>query len=414
MRIAVVGAGVAGLVCAHLLRRDHEVTVFEAADRIGGHAHTLDVEVEGERHAVDVGFIVYNERTYPNFTRLLASLGVATRESDMSFAVSCERTGVEWASHGLRGLFADPRNLVRPSFHRMLRDVRRFEVEGRRLLAGGDEKATLGDWLCGAGFGREFVEHYVIPMGAAIWSAAPGEFLGIPARTFVRFFANHGLLAARGERIRWRTIAGGSRRYVEALVAPFRDRIRTGLPVLAVQRRRDRVELRTPEGLHRFDRVVVATPGDRALRLLLDPSDAERRVLGAFRSQANDAVLHTDRSVMPRRRRAWASWSYRIPAEPRERVFVTYHMNRLQGIRSRRELFVTLNGSDRVEPSRVLARLAYHHPVLDAEAVAAQQLHGHVDGVNRTHFCGAGWGHGFHEDGVRSALEVCRRLGTGL
>jgi predicted NAD/FAD-binding protein len=295
----------------------------------------------------------------------------------------------------------------------MLRDVPRFHRAARRLLGGEGEKASLRDWLCGAGFSREFVEHYAVPMAAAIWSAAPGECLDIPAATFARFFENHGLLALR-PRIRWRTIVGGSRRYLDALAAPFRHRIRTSTPVLGVRRRRGAVEVVTAEGRRRFDRVLVATHGDQALRLLLDPSDAERRVLGAMRTRENEALLHTDPSLMPRRRRAWASWNHRIPAGPREGVLVTYHMNRLQGIRSRQPLFVTLNGSDRVDPARALARLRYRHPVLDAGAIAAQGLRAHVDGVDRVHFCGAYWGYGFHEDGVRSALDACAGLGGSL
>jgi predicted NAD/FAD-binding protein len=412
MKIAIVGGGVSGLVAAHLLHRRHEITVFEAGARPGGHANTVEVELDGERHGIDTGFIVYNERTYPLFTRLLAELGVATQPSDMSFGVACERTGLEWASRGLGSIFAQRRNLVRPAFLRMLRDVLRFQREAPSLLETGDEKVALGDYLCGAGYSREFVEHYAVPMGAAIWSADPASFLRFPAASFVRFFGNHGLLE-RSPSLRWRVISGGSRRYVEALVAGFRDRVRVGCAVRRLRRAADAVELETRDGArHRFDRAVLAVHADQALRLLADASSAERQILGAISTQPNEAILHTDASVMPSRRRAWASWNYRIPAGARERVFVTYHMNRLQGLRARRDVFVTLNGGDAVDPERVRGRFAYRHPVFDADAVAAQRLHARIDGVNRTHFCGAWWGYGFHEDGVRSAFRVARELGA--
>jgi predicted NAD/FAD-binding protein len=414
VRIGIVGTGISGLVCARLLHEGHDLTIFEASDRIGGHTNTVDVELADERHAVDTGFIVYNERTYPHFTRLLRRLGVETRPSDMSFGVACESSGLEWASSSLDTIFAQRRNVFRRSFHRMLRDVLRFNRESRRLLASGDEKVTLGDYLCGAGYSPEFVERYVIPMGAAIWSASPAEFLHFPAATFIRFFANHGLLD-RHDRVMWRVIAGGSRRYVDALVAPFRARIRTSCPVHAVARHAGGVEIASGDGqIERFDRVVMAVHSDQALRLLRDASDVERRVLGAIRYQENEAILHTDTSVMPRWSRAWASWNYRIPREPREQVFVTYHMNRLQSLRSKYSLLVTLNAADRIDPARVLGRFSYHHPVFDSDAIAAQKFHSVIDGRRGVHFCGAYWGSGFHEDGVRSALTVCRAFGREL
>jgi predicted NAD/FAD-binding protein len=413
VRIAIVGSGISGLVAAHLLHPRHEICVYEAEDRIGGHTHTVDVEVDGQRHAVDTGFIVYNERTYPNFTRLLGKIGVATQESDMSFGLACERTGLEWSSRGLRGLFAQPSNLLRPSFHRMLRDVLRFNREAPRLLELEGEKATLGDYLCGAGYSSEFVEHYVRPMGAAIWSAAPDAFLDIPAAAFVRFFDNHGLLEARPS-LPWRVICGGSARYVEKLVAPFRERIRFGCPVRTVRRARDAVEVTSCDGVRRFDHAILAVHSDQALRLLADASAPEAEVLGSIAYRENDVALHTDASLMPHRRRAWASWNYRVPRERRDRVIVSYDMNRLQGIASRHPLLVTLNAAERIAPERVLRRFVYHHPVLDAEAIAAQKLHGEISGLGRTHFCGAYWGYGFHEDGVNSALAVCARFGVGI
>jgi predicted NAD/FAD-binding protein len=416
MKVAIVGTGVAGLACAHLLRRAHDVTVFEADARIGGHVHTVDVELGGERFGIDTGFIVYNERTYPGLTKLFAELRVATRPSDMSFGVACERTGIEWGSRSLGALLADPRNAFRPPFVRMLRDVRRFLRESPRVLAHDDAKLALGDWLCGAGYSPEFVDLFLVPMGAAIWSAAPGEFLRFPAQSFVRFFSNHGLLDLR-DRVAWRVVEGGSRAYVDALVAPFRDRIRTRCPVRAVERRAGGVAVHAADGLHRFDRVVLACHSDQALALLPGATAAERQILGAIRYQENEAVLHGDASVMPRRRRAWASWNYRVPAArdgAAARVFVTYHMNRLQGLRAPADVFVTLNAQGRVDPARVHGRFTYHHPVFDAGAIAAQRLHGAIDGGGGVHFAGAYWGWGFHEDGVQSACAVARRFGIPI
>lgn len=413
MRIAIVGGGISGLTAAHLLHRRHAIEVFEAQHRIGGHTHTVEVDVEGERHAVDTGFIVFNEKTYPLFTRLLAELEVESQPTDMSFGVSCERTGLEWGSRGLRGVLAQPGNLLRGSFRRMLRDVLRFNREAPALLSSEDEKLTLGDYLCGGGYSEGFAEHYAIPMGAAIWSADPTSFLRIPATTFARFFANHGLLQTRPS-LPWRVVRGGSARYLERLAAPLRDRIRVGCPVLSVRRREDGVELCSPLGLHEFDRVVLAVHSDEALAMLADPSPLEREVLASIAYQENRVVLHTDASLLPRRAAARASWNYRVPRATGSRARVTYDMNRLQGIASRRPLLVTLNGDDGIAPERVLQRFVYHHPVFDARAVAAQKLHGEINGLRRTHWCGAWWGHGFHEDGVRSALTACAPLGAEL
>jgi predicted NAD/FAD-binding protein len=414
MRIAIVGSGISGLVAAHVLREGNEIVVFEASDRVGGHTNTVHVGLGDESHAVDTGFIVYNERTYPLFTRLLEHLGVATQPSDMSFSVACERTGVEWASPSLNTVFAQRLNLLRPSFHAMLRDIVRFNREVLRLLDSDNEKVELGEYLCGAGYSSEFVDAYIVPMGAAIWSAAPKEFLRFPATTFVRFFENHGLLD-RATHVPWRVIHGGSRRYVEALMAPFRDRIRTRCAVRRVQRERDGVSVSLESGeTERFDRVILAVHSDQALRILADATPSEQKILGSIAYQRNEAFLHTDTSVMPRVRRAWASWNYRRPRESREGVFVTYHMNRLQNLKSRYDFFVTLNGSDRIDPAKILAHFEYYHPVFDARAVASQKLHGAIDGQGGIHFCGAYWGYGFHEDGVRSALTVCHKFGRGL
>jgi predicted NAD/FAD-binding protein len=414
VKIAIVGSGISGLLTAHLLADRHAVTVFEADDRVGGHTHTVPVEVGDRSYRIDTGFIVYNERTYPGFCRMLDRLGVETQPSDMSFSVACDRTGLEWGSRGLGGVFAQRRNWVRPSFHRMVRDVMRFNREARDVLESADEKLELGEYLCGAGYTREFVDHYVVPMGAAIWSARPADFLRFPAAAFIRFFDNHGLLVRKGH-FPWRVVKGGSDGYVAPLCAPFADRIRTRCPVHAVRRDADGVELRFGDGgCERFDRVVLAVHSDQARGMLVDATDAEHAILSSVEYQRNDVVLHTDASVMPRAKRAWASWNYRVPVHDQESVFVSYHMNRLQGLDSEVDFFVTLNGDRAIDPGKVLDTFVYHHPVFDTRALRAQRLHAEIDGRNHTHFCGAWWGWGFHEDGVQSALTVCEKLGARL
>ena len=404
MRVAIVGTGISGLAVAHGLHERHDVVLFEAAEWIGGHTHTVPVAVEGRSYAVDTGFIVYNEGNYPRFSRLLAELGVSTQPSDMSFAVSCEATGLEYGTRSLGALLARRSNALRPGFLRVLRDHFHFAADARRLLAAPDEKVTLGDFARGRGYSAEFLRHYLVPMGAAIWSAEPARLLAFPALAFVRFFANHGLLS-RGQQARWRVVSGGSQRYVDRLVTPFRGRVRTGCAVHRVARGAQGAEVTSDAGVERFDEVVFAVHSDQALALLADARDAERAVLGAIRYQPNEVLLHTDTSVLPRRRRAWASWNYHVPAAPQGRATVTYHMNRLQGIDAPVDLCVTLNDA-RVDPRKVLARFEYAHPVYDAAAFRAQREHARVSGRDHTHYCGAYWGYGFHEDGVRSALAV--------
>jgi predicted NAD/FAD-binding protein len=411
-RVAIVGTGVAGLAGAHALHPRHEIEVFEAAGRIGGHVHTVPVELGGRRFEVDTGFIVFNDRTYPAFRRLLDRLGVASQPTEMSFSVRSDAEALEYAGGSLAQLFADPRNLARPRFLRMVRDVLRFYRDAVDLLEAPDAKVTLGAWLEGRAYGRELVDHHLLPMSAAIWSCPPQDVLEYPALSLVRFFANHGLLSLR-DRPQWRVIRGGSARYVEALVAPFRDRIRLRCAARSLRRVADGVLLELADGSRRrFDEVVLALHADQALALLADPSPAECAVLGAIRYQRNDALLHTDARVLPRRRRAWASWNYHLLPGERRAAAVTYHMNRLQGLDAPAELCVTLNAPELVDPARVLAAFSYEHPVLDARAVGAQQEWGEISGVRHTHYCGAYWGHGFHEDGVQSAYRVAAALGA--
>ncbi|MCB1054341.1 MAG: FAD-dependent oxidoreductase [Acidobacteria bacterium] len=414
MDIAIIGTGVSGLVAAHLLAPDHRLTIFEADDRIGGHTHTVDVELGGRTWAVDTGFIVYNDWTYPNFIRLLDELGVESQPTEMSFSVRCPKTGLEYNGHSLDTLFAQRRNLLRPSFYRMIREILRFNREAKALVAKGGIPATVGDLIARQGYGRELVDHYLVPMGSAIWSSSAKTMAEFPAPLFLRFLENHGLLNV-WNRPQWRVIRGGSKRYVEKLVAPFRDRIRTGCPVRRVERRPDGVDL-VLDGGHRrsFDQVIFATHSDQALALLADADDTEREVLGAFAYQPNEAVLHTDTSVLPRRRKAWAAWNYRLGEDPGAPVAVTYDMNILQGLDAPETFCVTLNRDDGIDPERILKRIAYAHPVYTSAAEAAQRRHGEVNGRRRTYFCGAYWGNGFHEDGVVSALAVVRALDHGL
>jgi predicted NAD/FAD-binding protein len=411
-RIAVIGSGVSGLVTARLLHPDHDVTVFEAAPRLGGHTHTHELERPGGPVTVDTGFIVFNERTYPNFMRMLELLGVESRQSDMSFSVRCDRTGLEYNGTNLDTLFAQRRNLLRPSFLGMIRDILRFNRHAPRLLEGDDESLTLGDYLRRERYGRAFVEHYIVPMGAAIWSAEPARMLAFPALTFVRFFHNHGMLSV-DDRPTWRTVSGGSLRYVEALVAPFADRIRLATPITSVARGPGHAELELADGTReRFDGVVLAVHSDQALALLSDPSIDEREILGAIPYQPNEAVLHLDTQTLPRRRKAWAAWNYRIPVASQERLSVTYDMNILQGLAGDDTYCVTLNPCTPIDPAKVLKRLSYTHPIFTREGIAAQRRHAEVSGRNRTWYCGAWWGYGFHEDGVVSALDVARDFGV--
>ena len=414
MRIAVIGAGISGLVAAHLLHPQHDVTVFEAGAHAGGHTHTVEVDTGTERHAIDTGFIVFNDRNYPNFERLLGRLGVSAQPSSMSFSVADEHGRFEYASTSLGGLFATPANWISPAFGRMVAEVPRFQRACRQLLAAGEAEISLRDWLVREGFSEYFIERLIVPQAAAVWSADPRQMWSFPARFLAEFFANHGMLSLRG-RPRWRVVRGGSARYVDALTRPLASRVRLATPIASVTRAPDHVLVAPRDGgPERFDHVVIATHSDQALALLTDPSPAERTILSAIPYIENEAVLHTDVRLLPRRRRAWASWNYHLLDAPGPTTAVTYHMNRLQSLRSREQFCVTLNRTAAIDPARVIRAITYAHPVYTPVGARAQARVHEISGVNRTHYCGAYWGWGFHEDGVVSGQRVAKALGATL
>ena len=374
----------------------------------------MDVS-DGERtHAVDTGFIVFNDKTYPNFVRLMGRLGISRRPSRMSFSVKCEQTGLEYSPSSPNALFARRRNLLSLPFYRMLLDIFRFRLGSRALLLENDHRVTLGEYMARKRYSRSFVRHFILPMGAAIWSADPKGFRLFPARYFVQFFDNHGFLNVVNQP-QWYVIKGGSRSYIAPLIQHFRDRIRVNSPVVSVRRSSDHVEI-TPknEEPERFDAVIIAAHSDQALAMLADPSEEERGILRAIPYQENEVLLHTDTSVLPDRRAAWASWNYRIPRNGGDRVHVTYNMNMLQSLNAAKTFCVSLNQNRDIRSEHIRRFFIYHHPVYNPQGVAAQGRRERINGVNRTWFCGAYWGAGFHEDGVNSALAVCEEFGKNL
>lgn len=413
MRIAIIGTGISGLVAAHHLHRKHELTIFEAQSHIGGHTLTSDVSMDGRNYAVDAGFIVYNETNYPNFVRLLDRLGVETQPTAMSFSVKCEATGLEYAGTSLNALFAQRRNLVSIGFLRMLREIGRFNRAARESLATDPGDETLRDFLRRGDYSNRFVQHYLVAMAAAIWSTDPERMLSVPARFLFGFLDNHGLLSLDGHHP-WRVIKGGSRSYVDKLTAPFRDRILLDTPVLTIERQSDGIALTTASDTAIFDQVVIATHSDQALRMLAQPTDSEHEVLSAMPYQPNEAVLHTDESVLPNRRRAWASWNYYLPTQASETVAVTYNMSELQSLDTETPFCVSLNLTDRIDPAKIIRSFSFDHPLFTPESVAAQERHSEISGADRIHYCGAYWRHGFHEDGVVSGTKVGETLGRAL
>jgi predicted NAD/FAD-binding protein len=416
MKIAVIGSGISGLTSSYMLAKKHEVHVFEVASRIGGHTHTVDAQVQSGTYAIDTGFIVFNDWTYPNFIRLLKQIGVEFKTTSMSFSVKAEKSGLEYNGTDLNRLFAQRRNLFNPSFIRMIQDILRFNKESVAILGNGDNTLTLGEYLKKNRYSRQFCDHYIVPMGAAIWSASTSQMQEFPVEYFVRFFKNHGMLSVN-ERPQWQVIQGGSRSYIPSLTKEFRENIHLSSPVLQVTRSNKGVRLAVGSADDQvseadFDQVIFASHSDQTLRLLSDASAEEHRILSAFSYQANHTVLHTDESVLPKRKLAWAAWNYFVPREARSTVAVTYDMNILQGFSSPETFCVSLNLQDQIDPSKILRSFEYHHPVYTVDAVRAQSEWSKISGVNRTHFSGAYWGYGFHEDGVKSGLRVAKSLGA--
>ena len=416
MKIAIIGSGISGLTCAYMLNRKHDITIFEKNDYIGGHTHTHEIEHNGIKWNVDSGFIVYNERTYPNFINILDRLGVERQLTRMGFSVKSEKNDLEYAGHSLNGLFAQRSNLFRPSFIRMLRSMWRFNSEARADLKGLDSETTLGEYLKSNGYPEEFIQHFIVPIGAAIWSTVPNQMMDMPAIFFIRFFENHGLLQIV-DRPNWWVITGGSKRYVEKMVDGFENKIRLSLPVKNVKREGGSITVQFGANSlesENFDSVIFATHSNQSLAMLDSPTKEEVEILSAIKYQKNDALLHYDDSILPKRKNAWSSWNYLLDEDQSKAVALTYNMNILQSLKSDRTFCVSLNSDSLVDKSKVIKDLSYDHPLFTLSSVRAQSRKHEISGKNNTYYCGAYWRNGFHEDGVVSALDVCKDFGESL
>ncbi|MDO6773853.1 FAD-dependent oxidoreductase [Shewanella sp. 10N.286.51.B2] len=420
-KIAIVGSGISGLTCGHLLSELHQVSVFEANDYIGGHTATIDVEVGGKPYAIDSGFIVFNDRTYPRFQKLMAKIDVESLPTEMSFSVRNVQTGLEYNGHTLWSMFAQRRNLLKPDFYKFLAEIVRFNNQCKAIFEAKNYPSnSLGEFLDAEGFSDFFSEHYILPMGAAIWSASINDMRKFSLRFFIQFFHNHGLLNI-SDRPQWYVLKGGSRSYIPALIAPFKQRLFLDSAVTSIERSDDGVNLRINDGeVQRFDEVILACHSDQALAMLTDATDDEKQVLGAMAYQNNEVVLHTDTNLLPKRKAAWASWNYRLEGKDAAEIAdrpasVTYNMNILQRLPKDAPTFcVTLNQTDLIDESKILRKFNYAHPVFNESSMKAQGERKRICGVNHTHFAGAYWYNGFHEDGVHSALDVCNDFGISL
>ncbi|TMX47372.1 NAD(P)/FAD-dependent oxidoreductase [Vibrio sp. Hep-1b-8] len=412
MKIAIIGSGISGLTCGYYLSRDHDVTLFEANDYIGGHTATVDVELEGSRYSVDTGFIVYNDRTYPNFIALMNEIGVEGRPSQMSFSVRNDSNGLEYNGHTLTTLFAQKRNWLNPKFYSFIFEILRFNRLVKECVDQTTGENTLGDFLTSHRFSDYFCDNYILPMGAAIWSSTLADMRAFPLQFFARFFLNHGLLDVTN-RPQWYVIKGGSREYIKPLTKGFADKIRLNSSVESVSRDQAGVTVRVNGQTERFDQVIFACHSDQAKHLLADISSVESEILSDLAYQPNEVVLHTDESLLPKRKAAWASWNYWLDGGEQEQSrppTLTYNMNILQHIQAPKTFCVSLNSSDQIDKDKILKSFVYHHPVFSRDSMAAQARRNEINGLSRTWFCGAYWYNGFHEDGVRSGLDVVRGI----
>ena len=416
MKIAIIGTGISGLTAAYLLNKKHEVTVFEKNNYIGGHTHTHDLKLNNLNYAVDSGFICYNENTYPNFINLLNILGVESQKTKMGFSVKSEKKKLEYAGNSINSLFSQRKNIVNLSFLRMINDILSFNKNSKSDLPTISSKITLGQYLKNNKYSNSFIYNYIIPMGAAIWSTKAASMLNMPALFFVRFFNNHGLLQTKN-RPNWWVIKGGSKEYVKKLVISFKENIRLSSPVFGINRKNEKIEIKlSSDGTHIeiFDSVVLATHSDQALKLLSDKTSLETEILSALPYQTNEALLHTDHTVLPKNKLAWASWNYNLDQGSEEPVALTYNMNILQNLKASETYCVTLNSKGLINPKKVIKKLKYDHPLFTVEGIIAQKRKHEISGINNTYFCGAYWKNGFHEDGVVSALDVAKQFGISL
>lgn len=418
--IAVIGTGISGLTTAYLLAKKHKVTVFEKSEKIGGHTATVDVEVSGDVYAIDTGFIVFNNKTYPNFLALLNEIGIGKKEAEMSFSVHNTKTKLEYNGHNLNTLFAQRRNLFRPKFWGLVQEILRFNKLCKQAFNSQEfnEADTLGDFLTEHNFSCFFAEHYILPMGAAIWSSSLTQMEEFQFQFFVKFFHNHGLLNI-ADRPQWYVIPNGSRSYLKPLCKTFSDHIRVNANIKYITRDNDKVQLHFNHSngkvlIEEFDEIVLACHSDQALALLEDPSTEETNILSAMPYSENSVVLHTDISLLPKRKKAWASWNYQLSADRDKPASVTYNMNILQGLNAEATFCVTLNQRENISPDKILREFTYHHPIFTLESIAAQQQRKQICGKRHTHYAGAYWHSGFHEDGVKSGVEVAQRFGCYL
>ena len=415
MKIAIIGSGISGLTAAYLLNRKHDVTIFEANDYIGGHTHTHKVNIDGKKYSVDTGFIVYNERTYPNFIKLLDLLNVERQLSTMGFSVKSISKDYEYAGESLNSLFAKRSNIFRFGFLRMLYEMYHFGKKADSSGIGLDASVTLGDYLKKEKYSGEFINYFIIPMGAAIWSTPANKVLNMPAYFFIKFFYNHGMLETIN-RPNWWVIKNGSSEYIKKIIRGFENKINLSTPVKTVARKNEGIEIRLAkkEETQKFDSVIFATHSDQALEMLENPTDTEKDILSSIPYQKNEVLLHTDSSVLPRRKLSWASWNYQLDSDPALPVVLTYNMNILQSINCKETLCVTLNDHNSIDETKILKKITYHHPLFNVKSIEAQKRKSEISGVNNTHYCGAYWRNGFHEDGVVSALDVCKDFGEQI